>query len=1139
MEINFKHVLFLIRKRILKTIMKSFIILFCGVAFGFSPNFGFSQNAKILIESDVTLSVEQVFELIQKQTDYSFIYGEDLFKLAPKVNLKKGVIKASKLLEISLVSGNFLYEFTSDKTIVLSRKKETSVTEVNQNLQTKVITGKVTNENGPLLGVTILVRGTAIGTTTDFDGMYTISAAAGDVLEFTFLGMQTKSITVGEADQINVKMEQNTTSLDEIIVTGVAGGTSVKKMTVSVTKVSEEALKMVPATSIAGALVGKVAGARVTMSTGAPGSGNQIQLRSDTNLNGSSSPLIIMDGIIITTSLADINVDDIESMEVVKGAAASALYGSRAANGVIAITSKRGNNLGIGTSNVTVRNEVGFQQIAKYLDLAEHHIYKLMPGGSNQGTYTAYDGVTFPAGYVGGYSPLISGSRKIDDDRYMDNEFGVTRDQQKEFFQTGQIMTNFVSYSTNSAKTNVYGSFENNKQTGVVPFTDGYERQNYRLNVDHQIAPWLKLSTSNLFTESNSQPTGGGFLQILFAEPDNDLRMVNPVDGQPYYLRHNHWSNDVNPLYDAWSFKSSIQNTSFITNFKVNVLLNSWANFDASHSQEIQNYNLSNYKAYDTWVIASGGSNDYGINYSKGFLQKSSSNSRVKNTQFTLNLAHKFDDLMVKAKISLLDESNEYNFFSARSSGFAVQDIPTLDAFTNIQFANSNKTKELARNYFGILSLDYKDRYLVDLMFRRDGSSLFGSESRWSNYYRASGAYRITQDIKIPGVQELKIRAAVGTAGIRPGFNWQYETYALNAGVSSPGQKGNKLLKPAQTKEIDIGLDATFLNIFTFQATYAKSITTNQFLSVPLIPFVSDGFTSQWQNEGTVEGNTLELSLGANWLKKNDFNWSTNVVFAQTKQKITNLPIAPYQSGPDGLFFIKEGETYGAMYGYTFVNTLAQMSAQLPVGKTINDYEVNSDGYVVPAGSQGLQTEKAIRLKEDGATSADTFVKIGDGLPKFNLGLSNIITYKGYSLYFLLDVKSGGDVYNKKAQSVALLNRLGIADMSNVAEANKKTYDYFQGFVDQGSNNTYWVEDASFVKLREVAIGYTIKDTQLPASFKNTIKSITAKIVGRNLLTFTNYSGYDPEVGSTRNPSDAAAVYPNYRNAAFSLTFEF
>ena len=1140
MEINFNNVFFLNKKRILRNIMRSFILLFYGVTFGFTPKIGFSQNAKILIESDVTLSVEHVFQLIQKQTDYNFIYGEDLFKIAPKVKLKKGVIKASKLLELSLASGNFVYEFTSDKTIILSRKKETSYIEVNQTLQTKVITGKVTNENGPLPGVNVLVRGTGKGTTTDFDGIYKISATEGDILEFSYLGMQTKSITVGDTDQINVNMMVNTTSLDDVVVTGVTGATSVKKLTVSVTKVSEQQLKMVPASSVGGALVGKVAGARVTMSTGAPGSGNQIQLRSDTNLNGSSSPLIIMDGVIINTSLADINSDDIESIEVVKGAAASSLYGSRAGNGVIAITSKRGNKLEIGTSRVTVRNEVGFQQMSKYLDLAEHHIFKLDSGWEQyKGAYTAFDGVTFPAGYVGGYSPLISGSRKVDDDHYMDNEFGVTRDQQKEFFQTGHTMTNFVSYSSNTAKTNVYGSFENNKQTGVVPFTDGYERQNYRLNVDHQIAPWLKLSATNLFTDSKEQPTGGGFYQILLAEPDNDLRMANPVDGQPYYLRNNQWSTEVNSLYDAWIFESSIQKTSWISNFNVNVLLNSWANIDVSHSLEIQSYNLSNYKPYDAWTIGSGGDNDYGIVYSKGSLQKSSRNSRQKNTQVTLNLAQKFDDLMVKGKISLLDESNESKYFSARSTGFAVQDLPTLDAFKVIQYGNSNNTKELARNYFGILSLDYKDRYLVDLMFRRDGSSLFGSESRWSNYYRASGAYRITQDITIPGVQELKIRAATGTAGIRPGFNWQYETYALNAGVSSPGQKGNKLLKPSQTKETEFGLDAAFLNKFTFQATYAKSITTNQFLAVPLIPFVSDGFTSQWQNAGTLEGNTLELSLAANWLKKNDFKWSTNVVFAKSKQKITHLPIAPYQSGPDGLFFIKEGETYGAIYGYTWVNTLAQMSAQLPDGKTINDYEVNSDGYVVPAGSQGLLTEQAIRLKEGGVNSADAFVKIGDGLPNFTLGLSNTLTYKGLSLYFLLDVKSGGDVYNKKAQGITQYNRNGIADMSNVAEGNKKTYDYFQGFSNSGSNNSYWVENASFVKLRELAIGYTIKDTQLPSSFKNTIQSITGKIVGRNLLTFTNYSGYDPEVGSTRNPYDAAAEYPNYSNIALSLTFEF
>jgi TonB-linked SusC/RagA family outer membrane protein len=1135
MKNNFTHDLFLTKKRILKIIMRSFILLFCGVAFGFSPKFSFSQNAKIIIESDVTLSVEQVFELIQKQTDYNFIYGEDIFTTAPKVKLKKGVIKASKLLELTLTSGNFVYEFTSDKTIILSRKKETSAIVVNQTLQTKVITGKVTNGNDPLPGVTVLVKGTGKGTTTDFDGIYTISAKKGDVLEFTFLGMQSKSITVGDDDQINVKMEENTTSLDEIVLTGVAGKTDRKKLTISVTKISEDQFNNAPATNIGQALVGKVAGARV-LSSGSPGSASQIQLRSDTNLGVGSSPLIIMDGVIINTSLADINADDIESVEVVKGAAASALYGSRAGNGVISITSKRGNRLATGNSNLVVRNEIGFQNITKYIDLAESHPYKLMPGGSNQGTFTAYDGVTFPPGYVGGYSPLIVGSRTVDDDHYLDNPYGVTRNHQKEYFQTGETMTNFVSYSSNTAKTNVYGSFENNKQTGVVPFTDGYGRQNYRINIDHQIAPWLKLSTSNLFTDSKNQNSGAGFIEILLAEPDNDLGMANPVDGQPYYLRHNHWSDFPNPLYSASKIEIKNKNTSFINNIKVNARLNSWANLDLSHSLEIQNYDYSYYAPYDTWTLGSGGDNDLGLVYSEGTLIKRSTNSNQKQTQVTLNLSKKFKDLTVKGKISVLNESNESSYTSVGSNDFTIRDLPTFDAFTVIQNASSENTKELARNYFVIASLDYKDRYLADLMFRRDGSSLFGEDSKWSNYYRASGAYRITQDIAIPGVQELKIRAAVGTAGIRPGFNWQYETYALNAGVSSPGQKGNKLLKPSQTKEIEFGLDVAFLNKFTFQANYAKSITTDQFLSVPLISFVNDGFTSQYQNAGTVEGNTLELSFGANWYNKNDFKWSSNLVFTKSNQKITELPIAPYQSGPDNLFYIKEGETYGAIYGYTWVTSLDQMSAQLPVGKTINDYEVNSDGYVVSAGSQGTVLEKPIKLQEDGS---DALVKIGDGLPDFMFGLSNTINYKGFTFYFLFDVKSGGDIYNRKAVGLASLNRNGFMDMSNIPEGSKKTIDYYQGFYDASSNNSYWVEDGSFVKLRELSVGYTLNSSQLPFSSLNMFKSITGKIVGRNLLTFTKYSGHDPEVGSIRAPFDAPNAYPNFRNIALSLTFEF
>lgn len=1006
--------------------------------------------------------------------------------------------------------------------------------------QEKTVSGTVTDGSGALPGVSVLIKGTTTGTETDFDGKYSMRAKAGDVLSFSYLGYKSVERTVGSAATINVTMAEDANLLDEIIVTGVASGTSRKKMTVSVTKVSEEQLKMAPATSIGGALVGKVAGARVQMSSGAPGSSSQIQLRTDNNLNAGSSPLIIMDGIIVNTSLADINVDDVESMEVVKGAAAAALYGSKAANGVIAIITKRGSKLSVGTSKITVRTEIGFQQIAKYIDLAEASPYKLAANWQDfKGQYTAYDGVTYPAGYKGGYSPDIIGSRVIDDDHYLDNPFGVNKNQQKEYFRTGQTETQFVSYSSNSEKANLYGSVENTKQSGIVPYTDGYQRQNYRMNIDYKVAPWMDLSISNLYNDNqtNFPGGGGGFFAIVLAEPDNDLNMVNPVDGQPHYLRHNHWSNEQNPFYGASRTDALERRNNWITNFKVNVRFNDWMNFDFSHSREVNNYMYSSYTPYDTWSVGGGGNNNYGIYYNQGSLYKSTSEGRQNNTQATLNLFQQFGDLKVRGKLSYLKEKNDYQSFNVGSSQFAIQDLPNLDAFTEAKSFGSYHSEEIATNYFAIASLDYKDRYLLDGMFRRDGSSLFGEDARWANYYRVSGAYRISQDIEIPGIQEFKVRAARGTAGVRPGFNWQYETYSLSSGATSPAQKGNKDLKPSRTTETEFGLDISFLNKFRLEGTYSKSVTTDQFLSVPLIPFVSDGFNRQWQNSGTIESNTLELSLSANWINTKDFKWTTNAVFAQSKQMIAELPIAPYQSGPDGLYFIKEGETYGSIYGFDWVRTLDQMTNQLPSGASIADYEVNNEGYVVPAGSQGLPTEQGIRLEN--ADGSDAFVKIGNGLPNFTLGLSNTFNYKGAFMYVLIDWKNGGDVYNRKSQWLTRDLRNGIMDQSNVADGSKKAYDYYSKFYDVNSNNKYWVEDASYVKVREVAIGYTVKAADLPSGLSKVFQSISGKFIGRNLLTITDYSGYDPEVGSIRSPFDSTGSYPNYRNVAFSLTFEF
>ncbi|HLG39249.1 MAG TPA: SusC/RagA family TonB-linked outer membrane protein [Chitinophagaceae bacterium] len=1005
------------------------------------------------------------------------------------------------------------------------------------------IKGKVTDDTGiPLPGVSVLIKGTKTGTVTASDGSFSINTQKNTVqLEISGTGLISRTVNASVGKDLLVSLTSDIKAIDEVIVTGVAGATSRKKMTVSVTKVGEERLKIVPATSAASALSGKVAGVRINSQGGSPGGSIDVLLRGDNNLNVGSGPLILVDGVILNGSLTDINVDDVESMEVVKGAAAASLYGSRAGNGVIAIITKSGNKINIGTTAVTIRNEVGFQNLQKYIDLSESHAYTLASDWQSQSQYTKFQGVTYPANYPGGFYPGLAGSRSIDADHYMDNLFAVNIDQQKEFFNTGTNYTNFVGIQTRSTLTNMYASFENNSQEGIIQYTNGYKRQNFRLNIDHQVAPWLKFSARNLFINTKTQFPGDGggiFFNIVLAEPDNNLKLANP-DGQPFLIRHNPFSNERNPLYSIWKNQRTDFTRRWIGNYSANIKLAKWINVDLTHTIEIENYRYTNYSPYDTWIVANGGTEPtWGMSYSEGSLYKYSDETNSQNTQATINMNHKFGDLRVQGKLSYLFENKHYENFDVSASQFSYPNIPDFNNFlpTNPHSYSSGLQDTRARNYFAILGLDYKDKFLFDGMGRYDGSSLFGSEERWHPYYRLSGAYRISQDVKIKGIDELKIRAAYGTAGIRPGYDWQYRYYSLSSGNASASQQGNINLKPSNTAELEFGLNVEFLGKFYFEGTYAKSKTTDAFLEVPLIPFLNDGYNRQWRNAAELESNTLELTLGANWFKKRDFTWNTNIVFSKTNQKISRLDVAPYLSGPDGLFYIKEGEKYGAIYGYDWVRTLDQMAQQLPTGKTIADYEVNSDGYVVAAGSQGTINEKPIKLLDADKNLA--FAPIGNGNPDFTMGISNTINFKGFQLYFLVDIKKGGDVYNRKSQWLTRDNRNGIEDMANVAAAQKKTLDYFQGFYDVNTNNKYWVEDAGYIKLREVALGYVLPKSALSV-FKGVVKGITARIIGRNLLTITDYSGYDPEVGSIRNPFDGTDRYPNFRNLAFSLQLDF
>lgn len=1017
--------------------------------------------------------------------------------------------------------------------------------------QERRISGTVTSadDGSPIAGATVAAVNAAVSVQTESNGTYSIVVPSGVTeLEFRYLGYFTERATLGSGNLVNVSLVADATQLEEVIVTGVAAATSVKKLTVSVTKVGAADLAGAKPTSVSTALAGKVAGLQSSLSQGRPGVAADLILRADGSLNNvGSSPLIVIDGMMMDGSLADINVDDVESVEVVKGAAAAALYGSRAGNGVIAITTKRGSGA-IGVTSINVRNEFGFQNLPNVIDVPKVHPYKMADDWQQyQGQYTKYAGVTYPTGYSGaGYHPGISGSRVVDDDGFADNPYGVVNDLQRELFRTGNTITNFISVANRSEKSNLYGSFENHKNEGIVFNAEGYSRQNFRVNYDMQVYDWLKLSTSNLFINRKTrQQTDGNnvFYAVLQAPPDTDFFQDNP-DGQPYYLRINHNVGELsNPLYNLYKSQPESRNKRWLGNFAANIKLTEWASFDVNHSVEVDNYRYTSYQPKDTWGNSGGTDETMGMSYTDGGLQKDSYESNINNTQATLNLGSEFGDLIVNGKLSYLYEDRDYEFYRANATQFALHDVPNFNNFTTDRYrASSNSDSERAQNYFAILSLDYKDRYLFDGMYRYDGSSLFGPESRWNSYYRLSGAYRISQDVDIPGIDELKIRAAHGTAGIRPGYSWQYEYYSLSTGSASASQRGNRFLKPSNTAETEVGLNVDFLGRFSFEAVYAQSKTTDQFVNVELIPFLNEGYLRQWQNAGTVATKTFEATAAARWYQKEDFSWRTNITFTRNRQRIEDLPIPPYSyGGTDGgaspAFYIRSGEVYGVMYGYQFVTSLEQMSQQLPLGTTIDDYEVNSHGYVVPAGSQGTVNEAVIELRDE--NGIQVFDKIGDGNPDFFMGIANTLNYKGIGLYVLLDWKQGGDIYNGRKQWITMSNANPEMDMSNVPADQKKTVYYFQSLYNINKPSKHWVEDGSFLKLREVALSYSVPRTALSGFANNTFKGATVSVIGRNLLTFTKYSGYDPEVGSIRQPYEATMRYPNFRSVAFSLSLDF
>lgn len=983
----------------------------------------------------------------------------------------------------------------------------------------QTVSGKVFDEeNQPLIGATILVKGTTKGTVTDIDGAYSLTVPEGsNTLVISYTGYSTQEIEINGRSSIDISMQTDAALLDEVVVTGVSVGRKTSKLGFSVAKVNEGLIKETPGVNAATALQGKVAGATVVAGSGLPGTDPSIRLRGSTSLLGSQQPLIIVDGVQLAGdgSLADINAEDIETIEVVKGAAASSLYGSRAANGVINIITKRGASQQ-GRTEITFRTEYGNSYQQRQIPLATHHPYELNADGSVD------------------YSTLSA-------DEIADNDYSQLYDQQQRAFDPGSFMTNTLNIGSSSAKTNFFFSLNNTDQDGVLDLSKGYERQSIRANIDHKISDKIKLGVSNYYMQSERQniPSGNPFYSLLFIPPDVDIFGPNEEDGSPY-----NWdvgepgSLERNPLYilannDSYTF---IERFTGNYNLKYDILpfLSAEGSYSIDRRQTTGEYFIE--KGYLSDDIS--GVGDGYIGYSSGKRTYQTANAK-------LSFNKKFGKTNIIATTFYLYEDDEIENFSVNGYDFRFQGLRTLnnsflttpsdpDEDPQNRTSGSSSTIQIrSENIYLTGAIDYDDKIIIDGLIRRDGSSLFGRENRWNTFYRGSIAYRISQDLAIPDIQELKVRASYGTAGNRPGFSYRFETFS-NSG--SKNNLGNENIKSAITKELELGIDGRLFDRLSFSLTYSNSKSVDQFYEVPL-PAAAGGFSNQWQNiDSELESNVFEATLGYNFVSTRDVEFSANLLFDRVRQTLNKFDFPTQRVGPGSAFALRAGERIGTIYGEKFARSISELSqAQQDAGS----YVVNSDGYVVEASAQGTPGEAPIKVEDE---DGNTLFVIGDINPDFNLGLNFNFRLKGFRAYALFHWKQGGDVYNNTSQWILRELRGGQVDQSGKPEGEKLPVGYYATLYNVNAVTEHFVEDGTYLKLREMSVGYTFGQRQL-GGLGNFLRGATISVVGRNLFTVTNYSGYDPEVssggGQGTNYMFDGFGYPNFSTITGRIELKF
>jgi TonB-linked SusC/RagA family outer membrane protein len=1008
---------------------------------------------------------------------------------------------------------------------------------------TGVIRGTITDQGGQAVSsVQVYLEDTQYGALSAGNGVYQIqNVPAGQYTvvaqRIGYAEHRTEGVTVtaGQTTEVNVQLTREALELAGVVVTGVTEATARANLPFTVSQVGSEQIPIPPRSAMS-ALQGRVAGASV-ISNSQPGQGDNILLRTPTSLSRSNQPLIVVDGVIITGRTMDISNLDIESIEVVKGAAAASMYGSRAAAGVIQIRTARGSSLEEGRTQFRLRSEYGSNDILNPMSFATRHNFRM----DAQGNFLGDDGQPVSNRFLAATT----------DFGFQDQEYpGPLYDHIGALFNPGGSQSHHLSVGHNTGETSWLATAGHQRDQGIMREHDGYHRTDLRLNVDHRPRDDLSISMSASHMASVrddlSGEDGGDFFAFVFQAPDVNLLEPDP-DGTPYHFQPDEFGIRTNPLYHNYHQVNEWEATRTLAAVDLRYYPISWLSFDGNVSYDRSDRLLWNYVPKGVKTPARPDGDD-------GSSRRDARVTRGINASGGLSVNQDIGPFRVRSAVRALIE-DEYNHrVDARGSNMAVGGIPDLGTNTST-FILSSESQIRSEGYFLTSEVGYQDRYQLNALVRHDGSSLFGPDERWHTYYRLSGQWRMAQEDwwRFDDLNEFRLRYSRGTAGGRPNFSDRFEVFSVSSGGAlSLGTLGNRRLRPEKTTEQEFGFDLEYRGRLSLGFTHARQVTEDQLLNIPL-PMMF-GFSSQWQNAGTIEGKAYEVEARFRAMESPTFSWTVGLVADRSRSEITEFDRPCYTTG---FQYRCAGEQIGTMVIADFARQWDHIN-NIHSDAVRDHFQVNDDGLLVAVGpgnswrdgvSQNLwgttvQVEgqsydwgmPIIRVDENGLRTTH---EVGNGNPDLTLGFSNHFRWGNLQVYGLIESQIGGQVYNATHQRMHQWARSAAQDQHNKPDERKKPLNYYVAHLyDVNRDNGWWVEDADFVRLREVSLSYAMDAARFGFLQNARMDQVTLSLVGRNLALWTDYQGYDPAVGSPMNRRDSFA-FPSFRTITASVDIRF